>query len=169
MKKGQVQKQRKREALRRARDEAQQLQEREQEQKRRRMRHEHVDFLNSEFPACSACRNTWECPGFVADVFRPTACVSCGHERDQHTVLRDYSDPVGFAGRLAGCMPCPVAVVPRCPLLLQSCAYRRAHRHHPRPVDVRPESPLPQRQELTDGMLRDFQSAIMRIIEANAE
>lgn len=97
MKKGQLQKQRRREALRRARDEAQQLQEREQEHKRRRMRHERVDFLNSEFPACSACRNTWECPGFVADVFRPTACVSCGHERDQHTVLRDYSDPVGFA------------------------------------------------------------------------
>ena len=28
----------------------------------------------------------------MGDVFRPTFCVICGHERDSHTLKRDYSD-----------------------------------------------------------------------------
>jgi hypothetical protein len=51
-----------------------------------------VDFLNAGFPGCTGCPVSTDCAGFVPHTFRPTACALCGHERDLHTLARDYGD-----------------------------------------------------------------------------
>ncbi len=80
------------EAVARALRERNAREERELAARRAAERRELIAFLNASYPGCKACRTPWECAGFVADVFRPTFCILCGHERDQHSLTRDYND-----------------------------------------------------------------------------
>ena len=82
----------KREALKRAREERREIEEREAAKLRARTRRAAIQFLTDSYPSCKGCATKYDCAGFIGDVFRPTFCVLCGHERDTHTLMRDYND-----------------------------------------------------------------------------
>jgi len=79
-------------ALGRAREERRVIQEKADKARSAFERREMLGFLNGGFPGCKACKTPFDCAGFVADVFRPTFCVICGHERDSHSLIRDFDD-----------------------------------------------------------------------------
>ena len=86
------QKEEKRVALERARKERT---DRVAAEERRRLEAERrslLAFLNSGYPGCKGCQTAVDCCGFVSDVLRPTACIVCGHQRDQHTLTRAFDD-----------------------------------------------------------------------------
>jgi hypothetical protein len=79
-------------ALGRAREERRIKLEKEEKARLARERREMLAFLNGGFPGCKACKTPFDCAGFVPDVFRPTFCIICGHERDNHSLIREFDD-----------------------------------------------------------------------------
>lgn len=79
-------------ALKRAREEKRIQEEREEKLRAAKARKGLCDFLNAGYPGCRGCKTAWDCAGFVPDIFRPTSCIICGHERDQHSLIRQFND-----------------------------------------------------------------------------